>query len=187
MTEKLNRRLLSPAQIVRVALCMALIICAGLVLFALRFRVAPVPKSYPVDGTLPLWVSVVAAVFCGTGLSVLLALLYANGARLNVVLRPRLGKILSAVALGSLFPVLLFDWMPMVPIVMILLMLFDGYGGWVEWLMYAGFFSLAMYPVAAILISGIHSKQIRFATFVLIWWTLYFGRLLIFGFQSSGL
>ncbi len=160
---------------------------AILLFFAYSFRVMPMTGNFPQDGTLPNWVAVVAALITAAGVAVLTSLLVANIGRLRAVLRPRTGKVLTALVLAAIMPVAFFDWMPVVPGAMVVMMLTDYYEGWVLWL--AGLLALMIltYPISALAISGIRAKRTRFAVFALIWWTAYFGQLLAFGFRNSGL
>jgi hypothetical protein len=157
--------------------------------FAYRVAFDTGEATYPPRGMLSAATAAVVTTFAAAGPSVVVALFVANRNRLGAVFRRSRGKVLSAIALGFLTPVGAFGGIPTV--LGGFLVVLAGFLGKPEALamvlVNAGLIivaSLAWYPVAAVIVSGVKPHLLRLAVFVLIWWSAFGIALLITGHQE---
>lgn len=159
-------------------LALALAIC-GMAFAARVTLVQPsVPDIVPKGlATLPF-----AAIF-GLGLSVVITLAVANRHRWRAVLRPNPGRIIGALVLVFVTPIVVFDWVSWIvgPLVLFIV---DGGRGWDEAVVFLMLLLgplLLWYPVSCLIVSGITDRWVRVALYCLMFWTAYSAVILILG------
>lgn len=154
----------------------------------------PLVEGRPPDGTLPVSVAILAAVFSAAGPAVLGAIIIANRKRMRAVLRPTVGKLVAAAVLTAIMPLLVVVWLPWIFGFLFWMMLEtevirDFPSGLLDpdaWPWMLGLFAMfaTCYAVSSYVISGVRSKPLRLAVFALLWWTVYFAILLAIGYQE---
>lgn len=166
----------------RRAALIALPVFIAVLIWAINARVAPVDANSgnPPKGKLPLWIAIIASGFIALMVGAVVSLIISNFRRWRVVLHPNLGRIIGAIILWVLMPILVFSYVP--------------------WLLGALFFMLMLpasplaaligllgvlpwYLVSCLLVSGVSHRLLRVALFALVWWGAYSISLLYFGFQ----
>ena len=118
------------------------------------------------------------------GLAFIIGLCALNYKRWRAVLRPGIGRFISAVLMAGLTPIAVFSWMPWLFGTTFTVSLLIGLEGPP---IYYPLFLLPLvpiaiwYPVSGLIISGIGSKLWRVIAFSSIWFACYAAWLLIFG------
>lgn len=126
------------------------------------------------------------AAILALGIAVVIGLAWANRKRWRAVLRPNRGRVIGALILGFVTPVAVYSWTPWI-IGGIWLTL--GLSSLQEGMLDVILFGLAMilgaavpwYPVACLIVSGIHGRVMRVAVFALMFWAAYAAILLAVG------
>lgn len=138
------------------------------------------------------WAVLPFAFLLGLGLAVLIGLGWANRHRWRAVMRPNRGRVIGALVLGFVTPMVVFSWLPWI------------FGGF--WLMLglpalqngdpAPFFlgllltgaaALFWYFPVCLIVSGIRRRWLRVALFALMFWAAYAGIILVLGNQKFAL
>lgn len=150
------------------------------VLFMVVFR------DWHTEGTGSLYnpspvVAVGLAWIVALAISLQITLFRRNRSRLRAVLRPTIGRILAAVLMGGLTPIVIFNWMPWIAISLASFQLL-GISNAFLWTV-VGAFGLTgvWYVPSCLIISGVSAKKWRFALFSLMWWACYAGLILGLG------
>ena len=118
------------------------------------------------------------------GLAFIIGLCALNYKRWRAVLRPGIGRFISAVLMAGLTPIAVFSWMPWLFGTTITVGLLSGLE---DPPIYYPLFLLPLvsiaiwYPISGLIISGIGSKLWRVIAFSSIWFACYAAWLLIFG------
>gem|GEM_PF-1202860 len=120
------------------------------------------------------------------GLAVVIGLAWANCKRWRAVLRPNRGRVIGALILGFVTPVAVYSWTPWIIGVIWLTL---GLSSLQEGMLDVILFGVAMilgaavpwYPVACLIVSGIHGRVMRVAVFALMFWAAYAAILLAVG------
>ncbi len=128
------------------------------------------------------------ALVLGYALAVIAGLIRANRHRMRAVLRPNLGRVLGAIVLMLITPLVVVNWLPWIigmlaPFVI---------GQWrlavlLPMLLLLGVPALAWYPVSCLIVSGVKRKLWRLMLFALMFWASYSALVLVQGVQSFNL
>lgn len=149
-------------------------------LFMVVFRDWHMNGSPPLYNPSPI-VAVVLAWIVALALSVQTTLFRHNRKRLRAVLKPTLGRVLTAALMAGLTPFVIFNWMPWVAGGLA----FFGLLGTLNAFLWINVSSLVLtaiwYLPASLIISGVAAKKWRFALFCLTWWACYAGLILTMG------
>ena len=118
-----------------------------------------------------------AVVFFSLGLATLICLFTQNRRRLRTVLRPTKGRIIGALILGFLTPLVVFNWTPWIVIGIAVLM--SGTDSW--GLPLALLPGVAWYLPSCLIVSGVKSRPLRVAIYSLFWWASFSAHFLFNG------
>lgn len=142
----------------------------------------------------PPLMGVGASILIGMGLGSVLTLLRGNLHRLRAVLRPNLGRVITAIVFGVLLPFSQFWAIPMT----FLFVVAEFFGSLVTGTslspalsiplyVFVGIVLPVTYVISSLIISGVRSRLVRVALFGQVWLATYGATLLIFGFFSGNL
>lgn len=131
------------------------------------------------------WAALPFATLLGLGMAVVIGLVLANRQRWRAVLRPSRGRVIGALVLTFVTPVVVINWGPWTlgPLALFTLTGIAGSGlaqGFEAFGLFAAG-AILWYPVASLVISGIRSRPMRLAIFALMFWASYSGILIFSG------
>lgn len=134
------------------------------------------------------WDALPFAVIFGFGVGVILALARANRDRWSTVMRSSRGKVIGAVILAAVTPVVIDGWVPSIVGAWALVL---GVMGVVAlnlqiigiWLVSAAVLAAVWYPVSCLIVSGLQSRPLRVAVYCLMFWAAYSAVILMMGTQ----
>jgi len=120
------------------------------------------------------------------GLAVVLGPAWANRERWRAVLRPNRGRVIGALILGFVTPVAVYSWTPwIIGGIWLTLGVASLRQGVPDEILFGLFMSLVAagfwYPIACLIVSGIHGRVMRVAVFALMFWAAYAAILLAVG------
>ena len=137
------------------------------------------PEILDTRAALPsLFGSAVMSVIVAFGFAFLVGLAWLNFRRWRAILRPSLGKVLAAILMLGLTPLVVFSWIPWLFGVLAAMGIANGDVGFFAILVAAfGFW----YTASGLVVSGISSKRWRVVVFSSFWFSGYFGIILVTG------
>lgn len=118
-----------------------------------------------------------AVAFFSLGVATLISLFTHNRQRLRAVLRPTKGRVIGAIILGFLTPIVVFNWVPWIVIGTAMVLSSET----PLLLPLALLPALLWYLPSCLIVSGIKSRPMRVATYALFWWAGYSGLILFNG------
>lgn len=135
------------------------------------------------------WAALPFLVLLALGLAVLIGLAVANRGRFRAVLRPNRGRVVAALAMGFVTPIAVYSWLPWIIGGMWLMLGLPALQEGNPWgfffgLLMVGLAALVWYPIACLIVSGIHHRAVRVAIFALMFWAAYSAILLLTGTQK---
>ncbi len=120
----------------------------------------------------------------GYALALLYTLYRQNRHRLDAVFRPNRGRLIGAVSLTAVTPMVIIDWLPWIPLGLAMVVgpsIIQKPGYVIFGMICATILSALWYPVSCLLVSGITSLKWRFGGFCLVFWACYASQVLAFG------
>lgn len=166
---------------------LALLIAAACMAVRLMW-IEPLPAPVQPRG----WAALPFAVLFGLGVAVVLGLAWANRRRWRVVLHPNRGRVIGAVALTFVTPLMVFSWMPWILGGLLLAGLGYLTNNGLPQFSFADALSflasilvptLFWYPISCLIVSGIKSRWVRVAVYSLMFWAAYSAIILMTGTQ----